>query len=78
MTNTLDLMKQAVERLQIKQQKYMIRPNDIFWTNDGNMLVQDGKEWIWQMVKDEIDLIIQEKRNTKLNTILDVDVESLD
>jgi len=70
MIKSLELLKNAVERLQIKQQKFMIRPNDIFWTPNGDMMVQDGKEWIWTMVMEEVELIIREKRNEKLNTIL--------
>ena len=70
MKYSFELLQEAVARLKDKQERFMIRPNDIFWGND-TMMVMEGKDWIWDMVIDEIDEIIREERNSKLSTILD-------
>jgi len=70
MKYSLDLLEQAVARVKDKQERFLIKPNDIFWGND-TMMVMEGKEFIWDLVMEEIDNIIREKRNSKLSTILD-------
>jgi len=70
MKYSLDLLEQAVARVKDKQERFLIKPNDIFWGND-TMMVMEGKEFIWDLVIEEIDNIIREKRNSKLSTILD-------
>lgn len=69
MKKDLTLIKEAVDRLLIKQEKFLIRPNDIFFT-DHDCMVQEGKEWIWELLQDEMIMITTERRNEKLNTIL--------
>jgi len=70
MKYSLDLLQDAVARVKDKQDRFLIKPNDIFWGND-TMMVVEGKDWIWDLVMDEIDLIIKEERNKKLSVILD-------
>jgi len=70
MKYSLDLLEEAVARVKQKQERFLIKPNDIFWQQD-TMLVIEGKDWIWDLVMDEIDLIIKEERNKKLSVILD-------
>jgi hypothetical protein len=70
MKYSLDLLEEAVARVKEKQERFMIKPNDIFWQKD-TMMVMEGKEFIWDLVNEEIDLIIKEERNKKLSVILD-------
>jgi hypothetical protein len=70
MKHSLELLQEAVGRVKEKQEMFMIKPNDIFFGND-TMMVVEGKDFIWDLVLEEIDLIIAEERNKKLSVILD-------
>lgn len=67
---SIDLLQEAVSRVKDKQERFLIKPNDIFFGND-TMMVMEGREFIWDLVLEEVDLIITEERNSKLSTILD-------
>jgi hypothetical protein len=70
MKHSLDLLQEAVSRVKQKQEMFMIKPNDIFFGND-TMMVMEGREFIWDLVLEEVDLIMIEERNKKLSVILD-------
>jgi hypothetical protein len=70
MKYNFDMLQEAVSRVKEKQDKFMIRTNDIFWQKD-TMMVMEGREFIWDLVNEEIDLMIIEERNKKLSVILD-------
>jgi len=70
MKYNFDMLQEAVSRVKQKQEMFMIKPNDIFWGNE-TMMVMEGKEFIWDLVNEEIDLMIIEERNKKLSVILD-------
>jgi hypothetical protein len=67
---SIDLLQEAVGRVKDKQERFLIKPNDIFWGND-TMMVMEGKDYIWDLVLEEIDIMKIEERNSKLSTILD-------
>jgi hypothetical protein len=69
MKHSLDLLQEAVSRVKQKQEMFMIKPNDIFFGND-TMMVVEGKDFIWDLVLEEIDIMKIEERNKKLSVIL--------
>jgi L-lactate utilization protein LutC len=64
-----ELLKTAIDRIKLKQDSQVIGPNDLLF-NENGMMVMEGKDWIWEAVKSELDEMFIEERNTKINTIL--------
>ncbi len=65
----ISLLKRAVERIKLDQEKYFIRENDIYWSS--TMMVVEGKEWIWDLVGEYAAKIVGEERDSKIGAIIE-------